>query len=83
MAYQFLVLELVKAEAVAFFQVVVIMLYIRYDTFAYLQLHVLGRRVFLFVFVYCFKVLPYDGAFGYYICAEEDVMIEISAAEIM
>lgn len=83
MAYQLFVLKLVKAEAIAFFHIVVIVLYVCNNPFAYLQLDILCRCVLFLILIDCFEVLPYYSAFWYYIGTKEKVIIDISAADIM
>ena len=75
MAHELFVLEFVEAESVALFQFVVVMLYVSYDASAHLQLHVVGRRVLLLVFIHRLEILSYDGAFG------DDVGTEIECED--
>lgn len=70
MAHEFLVLKLVERESVALLHVVVVVLYIDNDAFAYLQHHVLRGRVLLLVLIYRLEVLAYYGAVGYHFGTE-------------
>lgn len=64
------VLKLVKAEAESGLVDVVVMLYVRDDTFVHLQLHIVGGGVLLVVLVHGLEILPHDISFRYDIRSE-------------